>query len=223
MTFNSVIEDIKIVIKSIGKRGLLPTLTMVWHEYSFDSKYGIRTKGRQAQNKGKLESTNSKGGKEYQGYSYFLFRKFMNRLAIDFSQSVFVDFGSGKGRVLIMASEYNFKRIIGLEYAEDLFLESQINIGSTKVNASNIHIEHEDAAAYSIPEDANVLFFFNPFDEKVMESVLKNVDASMERTPRKIYIVYTSPTFETCFDERGYEKVFELHNGAKNEGIIYRV
>ena len=147
----------------------------------------------------------------------------MKQLPIDFSQSVFVDFGSGKGRVLIMATEYKFKRVIGIEYAEDLFQESEINIRSAKVSSDIIDIVHADAVDYPIPNDANVLFFFNPFSEEIMESVLNNIDESKAKTPREMYLVYTSPTFEGCFNNRGYKKVFELKNGAKNEGIIYRI
>lgn len=218
-----MISNIKIVARSIGKRGLVPTMAIIWHEYAFDSKYGIRTIGRQKPNPNNIEGNNSSSGKEYQGYSYYLFRKFMKQLPVNFSESVFIDFGSGKGRVLIMATEYKFKRVIGIEYAEDLFLESEINVRSTKVCSDTIEIEHADAVNYQIPNDANVFFFFNPFDEEIMESVLNNIDESKVKIPRDMYVVYTSPTFEGCFNIRGYEKVFELINGAKNEGIIYRL
>ena len=216
-------SNIKIVAKSIGKRGLVPTLAMIWNEYAFDSKYGIKTRGRQKQNVNEIRGSNSDNGKEYQGYNYYFFKKFMKQLPIDYFQSVFVDFGSGKGRVLIMASEYNFKKVVGIEYAEDLFKESIANIRTAKIEANNIEVVHGDAVSYSIPDDANVLFFFNPFDERVMEIVLKNVDESKRKFPRDLYIVYTSPMFEACFNNRGYEKVFELKNGKKIEGIIYRV
>jgi predicted RNA methylase len=35
-------------------------------------------------------------------------------------ETTFVDIGSGKGRALIIAAEYAFKRIIGVEYSPSL-------------------------------------------------------------------------------------------------------
>jgi len=216
-------SSFKIVANSVAKRGLVPTLIMIWHEYAFDSKYGIHTRGRSKPDPAKIKGGNSSGGKEYQGYSYYLFKKFMKALPINFSESVFVDFGSGKGRVLIMAAEFDFKRISGIEFSEEFYRESLSNIDKAKLSSDKLEIIHGDAAHYRIPDDSNVMFFFNPFGEEIMEKVLKNMDESKVRNPREIYIVYTSPTFENCFVKRGYEKIFELHNGAKNEGIIYKV
>ncbi|HIA11726.1 MAG TPA: class I SAM-dependent methyltransferase [Flavobacteriales bacterium] len=214
---------IKIAVNSMRKRGLIPTLKVIWHEYAFDSKYSINTRGRSQPNPHNVEGNNVNSGKEYQGYSYYFFKIFMKNLPVNFSESAFIDFGSGKGRVLIMAAEYKFKRVIGIEYAEDLFKESLINIRSAQFESEAIEIVNADVLDYQIPDIANVFFFFNPFDEDVMDNVLNNIDASKLKAPRDMYIVYTSPTFESCFNTRGYEKVFELNNGAKNEGIIYKL
>ena len=35
--------------------------------------------------------------------------------------SIFVDFGCGKGRALLIASEYNFKSVRGVEFAHELY------------------------------------------------------------------------------------------------------
>src|SRR5262249_24639122 len=46
--------------------------------------------------------------------------KIVEQLPEDLSRFVFVDYGSGKGRVVLLASHYNFKEIIGIEYAREL-------------------------------------------------------------------------------------------------------
>ena len=43
------------------------------------------------------------------------FREMMAALPIDFHKFTFIDVGSGKGRTLLMASEYGFKQIVGVE------------------------------------------------------------------------------------------------------------
>jgi tRNA1(Val) A37 N6-methylase TrmN6 len=37
------------------------------------------------------------------------------------SKDVFADMGCGKGRCLIMATQYEFRKVIGVEYNETLF------------------------------------------------------------------------------------------------------
>jgi len=206
----------------MSKRGLIPTLKVIWHEYAFDSKYSINTRGRSQPNPHNIEGNNVNRGKEYQGYSYYFFKIFMKNLPVNFSESVFIDFGSGKGRVLIMAAEFNFKRVFGIEFAEEFYEESLKNTGKAKLNTDKLEIIHTDAVNFQIPDDTNVMFFFNPFDEEIMEGVLKNIDESKSKNSRDIYLVYTSPIYEDCFNKRGYEKVFELRNKNKLEGVIYK-
>ena len=64
----------------------------------------------------------------YQPIEAEIFREMMNRLAIDFSRLTFIDIGSGKGRALLLASEYPFRRIIGIELLPDLNRIAQENI-----------------------------------------------------------------------------------------------
>src|SRR6478752_3089102 len=58
----------------------------------------------------------------------WLFEQIMQALPIDVSQFTFVDLGCGKGRVLLMASDYPFKRIIGVEFMPELHRAAQKNI-----------------------------------------------------------------------------------------------
>jgi Histone methylation protein DOT1 len=56
----------------------------------------------------------------YQPTDPALFRQMMAELPIDFPEFIFVDLGSGKGRTLLLASEYAFRRIIGVEIVTEL-------------------------------------------------------------------------------------------------------
>jgi SAM-dependent methyltransferase len=50
----------------------------------------------------------------------WLFEQIMQAISVDFSQFTFVDLGCGKGRVLLMASDYPFQRIVGVEFMPEL-------------------------------------------------------------------------------------------------------
>ena len=59
-------------------------------------------------------------GRGYQPSDPLTFHEMMAQLAIDFRDFALLDLGSGKGRALLMASDYPFRRIIGVELLPEL-------------------------------------------------------------------------------------------------------
>ncbi len=56
-------------------------------------------------------------------------RTLLARLPRDvISSSPFVDFGSGKGRALLVAADFAFRRIIGVEFSEELHRIAETNL-----------------------------------------------------------------------------------------------
>jgi 2-polyprenyl-3-methyl-5-hydroxy-6-metoxy-1,4-benzoquinol methylase len=43
-------------------------------------------------------------------------------------RATFIDIGCGKGRVLLMAAEHGFRKIIGIDFAADLCLTARGNV-----------------------------------------------------------------------------------------------
>ena len=161
----------------------------------------------------KIDSENIKSGIPYQPTFYYFFKKAMkgiNNENINFRDSCFIEFGCGTGRVLNMAQSYNFNKIIGVEFAEEL-----VSICNEKIksyNHKNIEVYKMDASIYKIPEDANVMFFNNPFDDKIMLKVIENIRLSYNQKSRIIYIIYLNPMQKNCFIANGYKEIFSFHN-----------
>ncbi|MEO7317813.1 MAG: class I SAM-dependent methyltransferase [Chthoniobacteraceae bacterium] len=108
---------------------------------------------------------------------------------------VFVDFGSGKGRTLILAADFPFRRIIGVEFdgnLNDLALKN-LQRALTAERLNDIDLIVADATAWRIPDEATVLFFFNPFRGEVLAKVCENIRRSLAEAPRKLTIVYVRP------------------------------
>ncbi len=59
-------------------------------------------------------------GGQYQPSDPALFHEILHSMPIPVDGLTFVDLGSGKGRTLLMASEYPFQRIIGVEILAEL-------------------------------------------------------------------------------------------------------
>src|SRR6202165_2780171 len=88
----------------------------------------------------------------------------MARLPIEFDQFTFIDLGSGKGRTLLMASEYPFMRIVGVELIAELHQAAEENIRayrSATQQCRQIEAVCADASEFVFPETPLVLYLFN--------------------------------------------------------------
>lgn len=138
------------------------------------------------------------------GHQYFpsepwLFEQIMQALPINFSQFTFIDLGSGKGRTLLMAAPYGFRRILGVEYMPELHRVAKENI---RKFMSEYHCTAEieslclDARDFRFPAEPLVLYMFNPFPEPVFVRVVENLRRSVEQRPRPAFIAYRYLEFE---------------------------
>jgi SAM-dependent methyltransferase len=129
----------------------------------------------------------------------WLFRQIMQALPVDFSQFTFVDLGCGKGRVLLMASAYPFKGIIGVEFMPNLVSTAEKNIAdysSDEQQCRQIEAVCMDARDFQFPAEPLVVYLFNPFSESTFAQVLENLHSSLEQIPRPVYIAYRFTEFE---------------------------
>lgn len=131
----------------------------------------------------------------------------LKHLQIKHQEFTFVDFGSGKGRALLLASEYPFKQVIGVEFSPELNEVAQRNIQTYKSSTQkckNLTSVCMDAANLTLPSDNLLLYMSNPFKEQVMTRILENIQKSMEAYPRELYIVYFNPQCDHLFDRTGF-------------------
>jgi len=118
------------------------------------------------------------------------FDKIMANFKITTNDSI-VDFGCGKGGILISLSKYPFCKIIGVEIAPDLVQIAKTNI--EKLNIKNVAIENCDAAEFKQLDEYNYFYFFDPFPCNVMQDVIDNIEKSILEQPRKATIIYLNP------------------------------
>ena len=124
------------------------------------------------------------------------FRQLMSALPIDFSQFTFIDIGSGKGRALLLAAEYGFRRIIGIEWLPELDRIARINIEKLQENrtlTANIELICMDVTKFVFPAEPTLVFLFNPLPESSLRKLLWNVEESLRRNPRSLYVAYANP------------------------------
>jgi len=136
----------------------------------------------------------------YQPTEPTLFREMMASLPIEFDRFTFVDLGSGKGRTLLMASEYPFRKIVGVELIAELHCAAEENIrlgDSAKQRCTQIEAVCADACEFVLPDTPLVLYLFNPLPEAGLQRALRNLEQSLEQSPRPVWIVYHNPAMDS--------------------------
>ena len=114
----------------------------------------------------------------------------------DMSEYTFIDIGSGKGRMLFVAAEYPFRRVLGVEFGTDLHNLANENIARyrhPKRRSGPIESLNENAATFEFPQGKLVLYMFNPFGPEILSRMLDNLQQSLEREPRHVVLLMVWP------------------------------
>jgi 16S rRNA G966 N2-methylase RsmD len=162
----------------------------------FDRNYNVDTSGVVQLSELTCEGNNQTHGVWYEPTPLRTLECMFSLLPSDVSEFTFIDFGSGKGRTLVYASTFNFKRILGVEFTRELHAVAMQNIRTLRNKLQrcfNLTSVCADAASFSLPDDNCVLYFFHPFREEVMARVLTNIEESYRRNPRKLILLYYHP------------------------------
>lgn len=181
-------------------RGLL----RLYRHHAFDRRLGVNTRGY--------------SDFRYEPTPADVFHEMITKIPFDPREFVFVDLGSGKGKVLMLAARYPFGRVVGVELWEDLHRIALANLDSFRGRpdcAAEITSVRMDAADYPLPEEPLVLYFFNPFPESVLARVLSNLRESLARAPRRVYVLFYGPVRRGApwdrrrvFETSGFLRVF---------------
>ncbi len=125
---------------------------------------------------------------------------------VDFREFTFIDLGSGKGRTLLMASDYPFCRIVGVELLPALHRIAQENLSKYRHAAQTcfaLEAVCADACDFVFPAVPMVLYLFNPFPQAVLRRVVANLEESLRIHPRTVYVLYHNPLLEHVLSQSG--------------------
>jgi SAM-dependent methyltransferase len=187
MTSRTVVAYLD-MIRRLGVRRALAAVRHRASERYHERRLGIET--AEAVPMTQLGITNP-GHAEYAPSVFRDFQMILDRLAIRDGTEVLVDFGSGKGRALIMAARCPFRRIIGVEFSPELNDIAVRNLETARhtFRCRDVSTVVADAARYDVPDDVTVAYFNNPFDRPLFDQVLDRLRASLARRPRRFRLV----------------------------------
>ena len=200
-----IIRKIREKLREGGPRLLLSLLARnaahwlaVRQDRHFDRRYGVETVDPIHRPDLKISHRHGQFGTSYHPTVVSALKRIFGELPVDPRGYQFIEFGSGKGRVLLWAARSPFARVTGIEYSRtlcDIAEENVRRVAGNQEFKSPIDIVCQDATETRIPSVQCVFYFYNPFSDEIAASVLKNIAAARETAPRPDVIVwYPAPS-----------------------------
>jgi SAM-dependent methyltransferase len=143
-------------------------------------------------------------------------RRVLDASRID-PDDVFVDIGSGLGRIVYLAARYPFGRVEGLEISERLVALSRTNLGRARppLRCRDVRIVNADLLDYELPDDATFVYCFNPFKRGIFEALLAKIFASIDRRPRAVTFIYLNPVEHDLVLASRRAELTRAHSGSR--------
>jgi hypothetical protein len=143
-------------------------------------------------------------------------RLLSDRASLDWACFTFIDLGSGKGRAVLVASQYPLARVLGVEIAPRLHAAALANLARFRDGTNGVgHVEFLQADAAAFPWDqplpGPLLFFlYNPFSRPVLVKFLARLHDSLRAEPREAYLLYINPELDSVLARQGWmEKLWQ--------------
>jgi SAM-dependent methyltransferase len=168
----------------------------------FDGRHGTDTSGMVMPWELKDRRNEPADGNPYASLTSDRIRTLIAAAPVVAGETVFVDLGSGKGRVLLVAQEFPFSRIVGVEWSSELTAIARSNLAvaaGADAPDDRFVLLQMDAGAYEFPLAPLVLFLFNPFGDETMARVVAGLERSLVAYPRSIFVIYANPLHAALF------------------------
>lgn len=214
---NTFYYKTEVFFKSLKDNGIIPTIRKVGQRIDYKRKgvdfstqniYDLTRTGEHQENGTALVSTSI-------DFLAQLIDDFERLIGKPLPKDLFVDFGSGKGAAVIHAKKLGFKKSIGVEFAKELHECAVKNIEA--LGLTDVESLYEDATNYKLPNDISLIYFFNPFDEVVMQKVMQNIMSQKSEFKNDVYIIYGNASCTTIREQCELLDEVVYTSGAKAE------
>jgi predicted RNA methylase len=140
-------------------------------------------------------------------------------------EDVLMDYGAGKGRVLLAAARFPFGRIVGLELneADAEIARSNASIAGPHRRCPHIEVVVADARLWPLPDDVTYIYMFNPFWDATFKGMLDRVLESLDRRPRQLTVIYANPTCAAELLATGRFKRLRTSRGLRRSSPAQRI
>jgi SAM-dependent methyltransferase len=195
----------RLFVKAV--RPVTPTL-FKHTPFSFDHVYGVDTEG-------------IIHGLRYQPTSIKHFELAVRQIPEPLDAWSFVDIGSGKGRAVLLALAYPFRRVIGIELDPGLHTIARANLGRYRGlrQCREVELLCGDGRKTPLPPGDVVIFFYNSFEGEPFRHLLDHIETSLREAPRRLLLLYSNPVEREAVEGRpAFTRLFE---GSSSHDVIW--
>jgi SAM-dependent methyltransferase len=201
------------------KRISLPRMTRAegYTPHPFDSNHGVQTSGLIPGRYLKTGHAHDRHSTAYFGVAPSVFHALLKRWqrtnpSAPIRQFAFLDVGAGMGRAMLLAAEYPFRKVIGIELNPTLVDIARHNLttwhATRKVRAP-MRVVCGDALDARHPKGPCLVFLFNPFGPSVMRRLLLRWARIFAKRPGELDLLYVNPEQDHVIErQRGFERLF---------------
>jgi SAM-dependent methyltransferase len=113
----------------------------------------------------------------------------------------FLDFGAGKGRAVLLASQFPFRQVIGVELNPAMAAIAKANAAiwlhahssdPTSGAITPIQIIEDDALNVPLPTMPAIIFLFHPFEDPVLKALLRRIESAFLGRAGDLDILYVN-------------------------------
>jgi SAM-dependent methyltransferase len=169
----------------------------------FDRKFNVDTRGRFTVAGCKIDSKNWIYATGYGPVNETDFIQTVQERNLPCHEFTFIDFGSGKGRAVLLAATFPFQKVIGVEFSPELHAVARQNLQKFRMEdrkSKDVELICMDVADYQLPESPLVLFLNHPFERPMMGDFVEKVKRSYASHPRRMVVLYFEPKHTEFWD-----------------------
>ncbi len=184
--------------------------------WNFDRAHGVDTEGAVGEAELGIDLQNPDGRYKYEASSLKHVRFALGHIPAPLERWSFVDIGSGKGRIVLIALGYPFRHVAGVEYAAGLHAIAERNLAHYRGprRAGGVELAHGDALRTPLPEGDTVVYFYNSFLGAMLEGYLDHLERAAQAAPRRLLFLYSNPVERFRLDRRAaFRNVFKGASG----------
>lgn len=203
-----------------AKPRLLPGLAVKdgFTRHPFDLQYGVRTSGLIAGRHLKSGHPHDRHSTAYYAVAPSIFKSILVRWrrcrpVAPIDEYTFVDLGAGMGRGVLLAAEYPFRAVVGVELHPTLARIARRNLAVWRAEGrarAPMRISCCDAAEFELPDGPCVAFLFNPFAAPVLRRVLTRWTPRLAGREGQFDLLYVNNEQESVLERQsGFMRLFK--------------
>jgi SAM-dependent methyltransferase len=181
----------------------LNTRLTAWQRtHPFDKKYGTDTSGVVPVQRIASDMTLQSKISAYGGSQPSIIRRAIMALR-EVDEYHFVDLGCGKGRAMIVASEFPFRSICGVELSSRLTKIARQNLNRVRrcfPNRPPVSIVEGNAITSPLPEGKVALFFYHAFGAELLSQFIHELEGFLSRGNGPVFFIYCNPVHGHVLD-----------------------